>query len=383
MNDVHFIADRQALNDICVQLRDSAWLALDTEFIREKTYYPQLALLQVSNGESIYCIDPLAIDDLLPFYTLLENTAITKVLHAASQDLEIYYCQRGCLPGPVFDTQIAASLLGLGEQIGYATLVKKLLNIELDKSHARTDWMRRPLHDEQLRYAADDVRYLSRLYPLLYSKLEKLNRLRWLDDESERLLNPATYTPDPPNSWRRIKGAGKLRRKQLNILRHLAAWREQQAIQNNRPRRWILSDEALLNLAMLRPADHEALLRVRLLERKFAERHAAELLALIKQAADETEDNWPRLDHSRKPNAHEEATIDMLMAVAHLCADEHQLSPGQITSRSELLKLVRNERNLPLLNGWRLHVAGEKILNTYLGKLQLVCEQGRIALKSV
>ncbi|MBN1379117.1 MAG: ribonuclease D [Gammaproteobacteria bacterium] len=369
MDDVIYIEDQQALRDVCGQLCGCNWLAIDTEFIREKTYFPQLALIQITNTELIYCIDPLAIDDLSALYELLENPAITKVFHAASQDLEIFFHLRQCVPQPIFDTQVAASLLGLGEQIGYAALVEKVLNIELDKSHSRTNWMQRPLQSKQIRYAADDVRYLSRLYPLLYKKLEKLGRIDWMDSEVARLQNPATYKPDPPNCWQRVKGSGNLKRKPLNILRHLAAWREHQAMQANRPRRWILSDEVLINLATHQPMDRDQLLQVPLLDSKIAERHATDLLGLIDQAQNETEENWPAVRYRKKPSAQEEANLDLLMAVIHLRADEYRLSSTQITSRSELLKLLRGERDLPLLGGWRLKVAGQAILDTYQSKM--------------
>lgn len=381
MNDVAYIADRQALDTMCQQLEKRAWLAVDTEFIREKTYFPQLALVQIADSDRVYCIDPVTIDDLSSLYELLENTGITKVFHAAGQDLEIFHHQRQCVPGPVFDTQIAASLLGLGEQIGYASLVKQLLRFELDKSHARTDWMQRPLQAEQIRYAADDVRYLGQLYPLLRQKLERLGRLDWMDDELERLQNPATYQPDPPTAWQRVKGSGKLRKKQLNILKHLAAWRERRAVQSDRPRRWILSDEVLINLALQHPADSEELRRIRMLDGKTAERYANDLLHLISLAQNESREKWPEISHSRKPSVQEEATVDLLMSVVRLCADKHQLSPGQITSRSELLKLLRGERNLPLLKGWRRQIAGREILDTHQGKLQVVCESGQTSLK--
>ena len=382
MEDINYIADYKLLKKICLGLKDSKWLAVDTEFIREKTYFPQLALLQITDAETIYCIDPLAIDDLTPFYELIESEKIIKVFHAATQDLEIFYHKRKRVPQPIFDTQVAAALLGLGEQIGYASLVKKMLSVELDKSHTRTDWTQRPLQDEQIHYAADDVRYLSNIYPLLVNKLDKLDRLTWMDSEQIRLQDKKNYQPDPDNSWQRIKGAGKLRRQQLNVLRHLAAWREQQAIQFNRPRRWILADKILLDLAMLQPKERTQLAQIRMLESKLAERYAEDLLHAILQAQNESKESWPDMPRPEKPSAQEDATVDLLIAVAHLRAEEYQLSAGQITSRSELLKFVRGEENLPLFKGWRLDIAGQVIKDTFHGKMQLVCDQGRTVLQS-
>jgi ribonuclease D len=370
MEDIIYIEDSQALEAACQKLNGFEWLAVDTEFIREKTYFPQIALIQVAHDDLIYCIDPLAIADLSPLFKVLENPAITKVFHAASQDLEIFYMLRAKVPTPIFDTQVAATLLGMGDQIGYAALVNELLGIELDKSHSRTNWMQRPLRSKQIRYAADDVRYLSQLYPVLVNKLEKLGRLEWMTDEQTRLLDPATYQPDPQTSWQRIKGAGKLEAKPLNVLKHLAAWREQEAIQKNRPRRWILSDGVLLGLANQQPTTHEQLLLDQQLTDKIVERYASKLINVIAKACNEPKENWPAAKRRKKPSPEEQATIDLLMAVVRLCADEHQLTPKQITSRSELLKLIRGEQNLPLLKGWRLKIAGQAVVSAYQGKLQ-------------
>ncbi len=383
MKDVTYIANRELLSALCRNLGDSAWLAIDTEFIRDKTYYPRLALIQIANTDSIYCIDPLEIEDLTPFFELIENQTIIKILHAAAQDLEIFFNLRERLPRSVFDTQIAASLLGLGEQIGYAALTKKLLGIELDKLHTRTDWFQRPLGEEQIRYAADDVRYLGQLYLLLSEKLKQLDRLNWMDSEQERLLNEQCYRPNLEYCWQRIKGAGKLKRRQLNILKHLAAWREQQAIQSNRPRRWILNDNVLLSLAIQQPADPDQLTAMRLQDYKLVERYTNELLEVIQVGQKEAEETWPVLHRAGKPSAQEDATVDLLMAVARLLAEEQQLSPGQLTSRSELLKFIRGERNLPLFNGWRQKIAGQTIRDTFEGKLHLVRENGRTSLKCV
>lgn len=383
MNDVFYIADHRNLVKMCQQLQHDSWLAIDTEFTREKTYFPEIALVQIANNKYIYCIDPLALDDLSPLYELLRNSEITKVFHAAGQDLEIFFHQCQFIPQPLFDTQVAASLLGLGEQIGYATLVKKLLDIELDKSHSRTDWQQRPLLEEQIRYAADDVRYLSRLYPDMRQRLEKLDRLEWMVNEQARLLDTATYQSDPDGSWQRIKGHGKLRRKQLNTLKHLAAWRERLAVRQNLPRRWILTDDALLSLAIKQPTDTTQLQQIRALNGKKTERYAKDWLKLIKQAGEEDESQWPTVPHPKKPSTAEDATVDMLMAIVRIRADEHQLSPGQITSRSELLRLVRGERDLALLNGWRRKIAGETMIDACAGKIQLACRKGHTVLNSL
>jgi ribonuclease D len=380
MNETIFVDNMKMLRDMCRALDACDWLAIDIEFIRERTYYARLALVQVAGPNQTFCVDPLAISDLSLLFALLEKSDVTKVFHAGFQDLECLFQIRKQIPYPLFDTQVAAALLGLGEQVGYGALVKQLLGVELDKSRARTDWMKRPLGSDQIRYAADDVRYLAALYPLMVEKLSDLNRLEWMADELAHLKDPKSYQSDPSSCWQRIRGAGKLNRKQLNVLKHLAGWREQQAMDRDKPRRWILSDDALVTLAAQQPTNQEALLSNRHVNQKVANRHADALLGLIAAAKQEPEGCWPAHLQLRRPNPAEEATLDMLMAVVRLRAEAHQLSPGQITSRFELLKLVRGEDDLPLLGGWRHKVAGQAVYETYAGNLYLACKQGRATL---
>ena len=230
-----YVDTPQALTQLCKQLQHSPWFALDTEFIREKTFYPRLCLLQVANTQHLACIDVLALNDLSPLLDILYDPASTKVLHSAHQDLEIFYHLRGALPTPIFDTQLAATLLGLGEQIGYAALVKTLLKIDLDKSQTRTDWSCRPLDPAQLSYAADDVRYLGQIYQQQRQELEQRQRLDWLTEDFTALCDPARYRVDVDQAWQRIKGQQRLRGVQLAVLRTLAAWREQRASSLDRP----------------------------------------------------------------------------------------------------------------------------------------------------
>lgn len=246
---VAVIEDNEQLAALVARLRDGEWVALDTEFMRERTYYPQLCLIQIAGPNELACVDPLALDDLEPLTALLTDTSVTKVLHAAVQDLEILWQTTGALPEPVFDTQVAAALLGYPDQIGYATLVASMLGHALDKAHTRTDWSQRPLAAEQVAYAADDVRYLAELYPRIREQLAKRGRLEWVNAESETLADPARYTPDPGQAWKRIKGVDKLRPAQQQALARLAQWRETTAMRRDRPRRWILKDDVLVQLA--------------------------------------------------------------------------------------------------------------------------------------
>ena len=212
---VLYIDSDAALTQFCSEIQHSKWLAIDTEFLREKTYYPQLCLIQIANDDTIACVDPIAIKDLTPLLDLLYQPDITLVFHAARQDLELLYLLKNSLPPNLFDTQLAATILGDGDQIGYGNLVKQRLDVSLDKAHSRADWTQRPLSPEQLEYAADDVRYLRELYHQMSADLEKQQRTEWLKEDFAALSNADNYVADPETIWRKIRGAGKLKGVQL------------------------------------------------------------------------------------------------------------------------------------------------------------------------
>lgn len=376
-----FVNTPDALRAFCDSLKDSPWLVVDTEFIREKTYYPRLCLIQVGNTEQLACVDPLALDDLTPLLELLYDPSIIKVFHSADQDLEIFYHLRGELPAPIFDTQLAAALLGHGEQIGYANLVKALLNHNLDKSQTRTDWSKRPLSSRQIDYALDDVRYLRTLYETLHDELTQRGRLSWLDSDLARLTNPDTYRVDQDNVWQRIKGANRLKGIRLNVLKHLARWREQRAIQTDKPRKWILSDNVMLDLATQLPGTAEQLKSVRSLDSSTAATAGTTLLELIATARNEPEALWPQLRIPPKPTAAEEAKADLIMSLLHKQAAIHDLTPGLFATRSEIQRLVRGKHDVPLLSGWRRELAGEMALDILEGRKVLACEGDEVIIK--
>ena len=247
-----FIDNFKSLTAVCQQLIDSKFLAVDTEFIREKTYYPKLCLIQIASDDIIVCVDPIALSDITPLVDVLYNSNSTIIFHSARQDLEILYLIKGDLHITLFDTQIAATVLGYENQISYAKLVNKLIGIKLDKSHSRTDWSKRPLDLEQMIYATDDVRYLRDIYHILKQKLEDKNRLHWLDDNCKTLTCAKTYNLNSKNIWYKVRGARKLHGMQLVILQRLAAWREEIAILSNRPRRWMLKDQIMIDLAKIK-----------------------------------------------------------------------------------------------------------------------------------
>jgi len=285
MTEVFSIIDNEkSLSQWCDQLRESTWLAVDTEFERVSTYYPELCLLQVSNGSITAVIDPIVINNLDALFELLYEPTITKVFHSAHQDLELFFNLKGSVPTPLFDTQHAAPLLGYAQGIGYGNLVKEVLNIELNKGHARTDWKKRPLSDAQLRYAADDVIYLGQVYEVFLEKLKQIDNLDELNEKHELQTRAETYQPAPETMWKKIYAARKLKGKQLAIVKQLAAWRERTARQTNRPRKWVMPDPALIDMAKRLPANKSELSIIDKLSDKMVNRYGEILLEIIADA---------------------------------------------------------------------------------------------------
>lgn len=377
---VHFIDTHNHLEEICQTFAPSEFLALDTEFVRQATYYPILALIQICDGQKIALIDPVAINDLKPLMDLLYDDNITKVLHSARQDMEIFYSLNQSVPNTIFDTQVAAALLGYGEQIGYASLVKQLLNIELDKSQTRTDWLKRPLTQKQLTYAADDVRHLAKLYPLQKKQLEDQGRLSWLENDFRFLSSEATYVPSPETIWLKIRGVNKLKKQKLAILKNLSSWRENQAIKRNLPRRRVLSDDLLIELASNPPLTLDELNQYNKLNSKFIQYNGKDIISLIQQGLKTDDKDCPRLPRVEKLTQDEEALADCLMAVIHLSAHDNQISPNCLCSRKELNALIKGKRDLNILSGWRNELAGKDLLKFLSGESHLSFLSGRLKL---
>ncbi len=375
------VTNADELKVLCEQLSTSKILAIDTEFVRDKTYYPILCLIQVAADDIVACIDPITINDLSPLKDLLLNPAITKIFHAARQDMEILYLTFGALPIPVFDTQIAATLLGLGEQIGYANLVSHYLKTNIPKGQARADWEQRPLSREQLEYAANDVRYLLQIYPMIIDNLSATGRIDWLAEDFAELGKEALYLPQPDELWQRISGQQKLRGVQFAVLQKLAAWRENIAKQKDKPRKWILPDDMLITLSMQIPARKEQLSRIRGLNSNIIERNGDEIIRVITEAKALPETEWPRPAKRRKLSKQQEALIDAIMSIVKLQAAQHEISTGAISSKSDLEKLANGERDVSLLHGWRLGVAGQQVLDFMDGKTSLRYKDKKLRLE--
>lgn len=372
------IERREDLEALCKRLQGRTWIALDTEFLRERSYRPQLCLIQIATADEIAVVDPLRVDSLDCLLDRIYDPGTTKVLHSASQDLEIFFTLSGRVPSPVFDTQIAAAVLGHGEQVGYAALVKAMLGHELHKGQARTDWSRRPLERDQLAYAADDVRYLAEIYPRLQETLEQRGRLQWLTEDFEALTDPGRYLPDPEGQWRRIKGANRLRGVQLTVLQRLAAWREETARSLDKPRRWILKDDALLELARQMPKNKQRLSRIRGVGD--LGRREETILHLIAEALSRPEHDWPKPVSSPRLDPEQEVVLDALVALVRQRGAENEVSPSAIATRRDLERLLLDDPDAPLRHGWRYELAGRDALAFLEGKSQLRVERGRLRL---
>ncbi|MDQ1363673.1 MAG: ribonuclease [Pseudomonadota bacterium] len=376
---IEYIDNFAALEQACAQLGQSPVVCVDTEFHRENTYYPELALIQLANTAHTYCIDPLAIKDLKPLQTLFANTDILKVFHAAWQDMEIFLHAFGNLPAPVFDTQIAAALLGMGEQIGYAALIQEYLGLDVDKSQTRTDWMQRPLSDKQIEYAGGDVYHLCKVYPMMAHQLHTLQREDWLADDFRALANPQNYIPHPPDMWRKIKANQKLRGIELAILQALAAWREITAQQRNKPRKRIINDDALIDIARQKPTSPAQIFSLRSMQgARLTQDDASTLIQCIEQAGQLPQDQWPKQPKFRKLGEDEDALADALTALLKQQAALHKINPASIASRKQLEALVTGERDIPLLQGWRIRHGGQILLDFLDGKTTLAVRNDKL-----
>jgi ribonuclease D len=380
---VEWIETDEALVDLCAHLREQPWIAVDTEFHRERTYFAQLALVQVASTERVACVDPLAELDLAPLDELMLDEGVLKVFHAGRQDLEIFFDRTRTVPGPVFDTQIAAGLLGLGDQLGYAALVGQVTGARLKKLHGRTDWMRRPLDKGVVEYAADDVRYLREVFAKLDEDLRGLGRREWLDEEQAHLMEADTYRVPTDEVWKRVKGAGRLKGVETAVAQAVAAWRESRARKVDRPRRRVLTDEVVVDLARQKPKNVGALERMRALDAGARKRHGEALIRVVKEAVESPEDTWPEsLDRGRGA-PFDAALVDALAAVLQARAKEADISPRILAARGDLERLAAGERDLAVLRGWRGTLAGDALIAFLEGKLRLEVAEGALRVSPV
>jgi ribonuclease D len=368
-----YIDSAAGLRGLCKHLASVERFGVDTEFVGERTYVPQLELIQVATPERTALIDCRAVTVLSPFFDVLLDEKIEKVLHAGQQDLELFGTLTGRVPSPIVDTQVAAAMAGLGAQVGYAQLVERLLGVSVEKSETLTDWSRRPLTQAQIAYALDDVGYILPLYERLRERLTELHRWEWLREECKRLEQATRVAPVEPNdAFLRVRGRGSLRAKGLAVLRELAAWREEVARERNRPRATIVRDEALVEIARKAPTSVAALRGLRAVRSREVDRHAGAVVERVVRALEQPKDCWPQPapSHGAAPSA---GLVELLQTVLRLRSEEASIAPSLVATQAELQQLVQQREagdaaGLPILQGWREAIAGKDLLALLEGR---------------
>lgn len=362
MSEYQLIERQPQLAPALEALGGAGGLALDTEFVRERTYFPRLCLVQLADPDARHAllVDPLRLDDLSPLASLLCDPGRTKLIHAARQDLEALLPLTGAPAAPVFDTQVAAGLLGFPAQVGYGELVRLVLGVELEKGHARTDWAARPLRPAQLAYAADDVRFLGPVATELQSRLAAAGRLDWAREDCAPLTDPETYRSSPGEAWRRFKGLDRLRPEERAVIRALAHWREERAVRRNLPRGWVLPDEAIREIARLRPRSVAALAEAGSLPGGAGSRLAGEILEVV--AAARPDPAWAAAETEERLTPEQMALLRRLQDIQQGAARELGVTPEVLATRRDLTNLVRGSRDAAPLSGWRRAAIGEALL---------------------
>ena len=379
------INQEKELDKFCKEAENHTFVTIDTEFMRERTYYSKLCLIQIALPndcpEDAVLVDPLSPGmNLKPLYRLFKNTSVVKVFHAARQDLEIFWHDAKIFPTPLFDTQVAAMVCGFGEQVGYETLVRQIIKKDVDKSSRFTDWSRRPLTEEQKIYAISDVTHLREIYSFLKDELERRGREAWVVEETQNLINPKIYDVVPIDAWRRIKIRSSSR-VYLSYIRELAAFRELYAQSKNIPRNRVFKDDALLELASSKPTNLEALSKSRLILREARKGDIANgILEAIKTVAAMNPENFPKLPKSKEKLQVNPALADLLRVLLKAKSEESDVAQKMIATVSELDALAAGERDLPSLKGWRLEVFGKDALKLCLGEVGLCLNGNKVQL---
>ena len=380
------ITETEPLAELCERLGQHEFVCVDTEFMRENTFWPELCLVQIGNGEEAAAIDPLAPGiDLAPLWDLLcDNDDVLKVFHAGGQDVEIVYNFTGKTPQPIFDTQIAMMAISQSEQIGYANLVDHWLNITVDKGARFTDWSRRPLTDRQIEYAIGDVTHLSVIFPKILKKLIKTGRGAWLDAEMDKLADASNYLIDPETSWKRLRQPGR-NPQVLGRLKALAAWREGEAQHKNIPRGRIMRDETLADIASHPPKKQADLAKVRGLSAAWKDNDIGKrLMKVIADAEPLSPEEMPEKMKRGAPLGKEGALVaDLLKLLLKIRAREIDVAARLLTRADEMEALAAGVRDLPVLQGWRYDVFGKDALELVEGKLAFAVRKGKLAMTHI
>ena len=380
-----YIRDVDSLRSACAAFERAGVLAIDTEFMREKTYYARLCLIQVATEEQVYLIDAPALErDLGLLAPALMDPGIVKIVHAGTQDVEVLLRATGTAPSPLFDTQIAATLAGFPTQVGYAQLVKDMLDVTVDKGDTFTDWAARPLTDAQLAYAAADVEFLPTIYTRLREELDRGGRLAWLAEDFARLADPETYRIDPREQYRRVKRASTLDRRSLAVLREITAWRELEAQRKDLPRRWVVGDESLVEIARRRPKTTAELASVRGVGDRLGGQRASGILSAVAAGLAVPDDDLPRMAKRQRTGADVGPIADLLSAVCRLRAREHGVAITLLATREDLERFATGDREgHPLAEGWRHTIVGADLETVLDGRAALRVRRGRVELTAL
>lgn len=365
-----YISTYEELSAFCERAARFNAIAVDTEFLRERTYHPRLCLVQVATPDECVVIDVIAIDNLAPLAILMRDEGTVKVFHACSQDMEVLNYTLGALPAPIFDTQIAAAFLGERMQTSYNGMVHAFCGVTLPKSESLTDWSRRPLTPEQIEYALDDVRYLIKAYDVIMERLDESGRASWVLDEIKPLTDRSHYVVDRRVAFKRVKRVNSLTRRQLAVARELAAWREARAEYSNIPRKWLMSDEVLIALSKRPPHAAASLRRVRGTE-QLSDADVAGALSVIARGESCPADKYPFIARTHKPASPElESVIDLMYALIRLVGERSGVATAMIASRDDLVDYVDHPQDSPLREGWRFELVGtliDDLLNGDIG----------------
>jgi ribonuclease D len=368
------------LADTCRRMAKEPFVTIDTEFLRETTYYPLLCVAQMASADEAVVIDALAPGiDLSPFYNLMANEKVMKVFHAARQDIEIVWHAAKLIPHPIFDTQVAAMVLGYGDSISYDQLVQRITGDTLDKSHRFTDWTRRPLSEAQLRYAISDVTHLREVYLKLVEHLRQRGRAEWVEDEMRVLTSPETYRLEPENAWQRLKTRVR-KPKELAVLIEVAAWREREAQARDVPRSRVLKDEVIADLAVQAPTSAENLTHLRSLPKGFERSRWGEaIIAAVARGLARDTKTLPRPVRAQS-TANGAAVVELLKVLLRMVSERHHVAAKVIATVDDLERIAADDTaDVPALTGWRRELFGEKALALKHGKLALTMENGRVA----
>lgn len=368
----HALIHKQAeLEQFCKEVAESGFITVDTEFIRDKTYFPRLCLVQVAGDKAEGIIDPLAKGlDLAPLFALLQSKKLLKVFHACRQDIEIFYMLTGKIPSPIFDTQVAAAVCGYGESVGYETLVNKIAKKDIDKSSRYTDWSARPLTDKQLSYALSDVTHLRVIYEKLQQQIDKAGRADWIEEEHAYLSDTNLYDTKPEDAWKRLK-YGNMRSRQLAVLRELAAWREKEAREADVPRGHIVKDDGLIELAHTAPTKEADIKGLRRLGKSLPKARLDAILKHVKKALDQPPESYPKAEkHTRLP-PDIAGPMELLKMLLKVQSDAEGVSASIIATKDDLESIAMGHKDSPALSGWRYDIFGQKAEALMAGKLSL------------